>query len=223
MFSKTDRNKDFYNGFNNQFINKYEQIYSEPNIDSYKEINGQNNYFNYNYLSNKKLISLSKNKRERYSAKPEIRTEMSKYNLNFMIENKNSNRKNNNKLFENNKDNYSMNIKKILYTSTRKNNYKLINGLNNKYLKSSYTTYNYNSYNCYNNFNKGIMRKNLFDEIENNKNNNSNLNMNDIHKVKIMIHNLSDEEIKNMPISVFKEMRDLYDLIFRKFLKYSCI
>ena len=75
------------------------------------------------------MIPLSKiqiqNDRERLSAKPEIRTDASRYNLNFMMTNynKNKNRKNSAKLFynnslnkiENSKDNnYSMKINNIL-------------------------------------------------------------------------------------------------------------
>ena len=225
MFSKTDRDKFIINRFNNEYLNKYEQNYSEPNTDSYKKINGQNNHFNFNYSSSDKLLPLSihKNRKERFSAKPEIRTDVSKYNLNFMLEQKNTKRKYSSKLFENNNENCSMDIKKILYGNTRKNNCNLINNLSDKYLKPSYTAYNYNSYNCYNNFNKGITRKHLLDEIESHKSNNINLNMDDIHKLKYVIQNLSNAEINSMPISVFKEMKDLYDLIFRKFLKNNYI
>ena len=65
----------------------------------------------------------------------------------------------------------------------------------------------------YNNYNKATVRKNIFNELENNKSYNTNLNMDEINKVKYMIQHLSSEEINNMPISVFKEMKDLYDLI----------
>ena len=119
------------------------------------------------------------------------------------------------------KYNYTANIKNILYNNTRKTNFNIINGINNnKYLTSSHTTYNYNGYN---NFNKENVRKNYFSEIENDKRNSYDLNMNDIHKVKYMIQNLSSDQINNLPISVFREMKDLYDLIYRKFLKNNFI
>ena len=226
VYSRTERNKIIYNRFNNEYLDKYEINYSEPNISSYKNSKDQNKCFNFNYGSNDILIPLSKdkNKREikRFSAKPEIRSDVSRYNLNFMMEHKNTFRKNSAKLFEGKSDDYSMNIKNILYCNSRKNN-NIINGLNSKYLKSSCTTYNYNSFNCFNNFNKGNLRKNFLNVLENNKSSNSSLNMNDIQKVKYMIQNLSNDEIKNMPISVFKEMKDLYDLIFRKFIKNNYI
>lgn len=226
VYSRTERNKIIYNRFNNEYLDKYEINYSEPNISSYKNSKDQNKCFNFNYDSNDILIPLSKdkNKREikRFSAKPEIRPDVSRYNLNFMMEHKNTFRKNSAKFFEGKSDNYSMNIKNILYSNSRKNN-NIINGLNSKYLKSSCTTYNYNSFNCFNNFNKGNLRKNFLNVLENNKSSNSSLNMNDIQKVKYMIQNLSNDEIKNMPISVFKEMKDLYDLIFRKFIKNNYI
>ena len=74
-----------------------------------------------------------------------------------------------------------------------------------------------------NNFNKRNIRKNILNEFEDNKTNNINLNMDDIHKIKYMIQNLSNEEINNMPISVFKEMKELYEIIYKKFLKNNCI
>ena len=253
LFSKTDRQKEMINlnninnlnCINNDYINKYEQNYSEPNVDNYKTIRTQNNNIIlqnkfYNFSKNDLIpISNTKIERERFSAKPEIRTDVSRYNLNFMtnnnMNNKNTNRKNSAKLFNNSNiykidnNNYSMNIKNILNNNNkRKTNYNAISGLNNKYLISSHTTYNYNynSYNSfkgYNNYNKTNKRKNFLTELENNKSNNCNLNMNDIHKVKYMIQNLSTDEINNMPISVFKEMKDLYDLIYRKFLKNNLI
>ena len=226
VYSRTERNKIIYNRFNNEYLDKYEINYSEPNISSYKNSKDQNKCFNYNYDSNDILIPLSKDKNkrdiERFSAKPEIRPDVSRYNLNFMMEHKNTFRKNSAKLFEGKNDDYSMNIKNILYSNSRQNS-NIINGLNSKYLKSSCTTYNYNSFNCFNNFNKGNLRKNFLNVLENNKSSNSSLNMNDIQKVKYMIQNLSNDEIKNMPISVFKEMKDLYDLIFRKFIKNNYI
>ena len=67
------------------------------------------------------------NDRERLSAKPEIRTDASRYNLNFMMNNynKNKNRKNSAKLFynnslnriENSKENYSIKNSKIHFNA----------------------------------------------------------------------------------------------------------
>ena len=184
------------------------------------------------------MIPLSKiqiqNDRERLSAKPEIRTDASRYNLNFMMNNynKNKNRKNSAKLFynnslnkiENSKDNnYSMKINNILKSDSRKNNFNSLFDLNNKYLTSSKTIYNYNTYNAFNNFNKRNRRKNYFEEFENNKSTNYKINLDDIHKIKYTIQTLSNREINNLPISIFKEMKELYDLIYMKFLKDNCI
>ena len=224
IYPKTDRKKVLYNRFNTDFFTNYEENFSEPNIDSYKKTKTDKNYFNFNYPSkdNTLFFTRNKSKGERFNTKPEIRTDVSKYNLNFMIDNKKTKEKNIVKLFDKNNDIdiYSMNIKNILYNNKRKNNYNSINNLNNKYLKPSFTTYNYN---CISNFNNRNPSKNLFNGFEDNKNNNNNLNMDDIHKIKYMIQNLSNEEIRNMPNSVFKEMKDLYELIYKKFLKNSCI
>ena len=252
IFSKTDRKKEMFtldnlNRINNDYINKYEQNYSEPNVDNNNKITTSNNNIIlqnkfYNYSTNDLMpFSKDKKERERFSAKPEIRTDVSRYNLNFMMNinnnNKNVNGKNSDKLFsninkyknENNNNNYSMNIKNILNNNIRKTNFNSISGLNNKYLISSHTTYNYNNYNSYNrvngynNYNKGNKRKKFLIKLEINKSNNCNLNMSEIHKIKYIIQNLSTDEINNMPISVFKEMKDLYDLIYRKFLKNNLI
>jgi len=95
--------------------------------------------------------------------------------------------------------------------------------MNNKYLTFSITVYNFNSYNAYNSFNKGNKRKNYIFEFENDNSINSNINMNDIHHIKYMIQNLSSNEINNFTISVFKEIKELYDLIYMKFLKNNYI
>ena len=238
LISKTDRQKELFNCFNNECSNKQEtNINTEPNMYNYNTIKIKNNnsLFKSKYLLKSDMMPLSKiqNERERLSAKPEIRTDASRYNLNFMMNNynKNKNRKNSAKLFYNNslnriedsKENYSMKINNILKSDTRKNNFNSLFDLNNKYLTSSKTIYNYNTYNAYNNFNKRNGRKNYFDEFENNKSANYNINLDDIHRIKYKIQNLSNREINNLPISIFKEMKELYDLIYMKFLKDNCI
>ena len=240
IISKTDRQKELFNSFNNEYTNKYDGNNTEPNIYNYNSIKPKNNnsLFRNKYLLKEDMIPLSKiqiqNDRERLSAKPEIRTDASRYNLNFMMNNynKNKNRKNSAKLFynnslnkiENSKDNnYSMKINKILKSDSRKNNFNSLFDLNNKYLTSSKTIYNYNTYNAFNNFNKRNRRKNYFEEFENNKSTNYKINLDDIHKIKYTIQNLSNREINNLPISIFKEMKELYDLIYMKFLKDNCI
>ena len=240
IISKTDRQKELFNSFNNEYTNKYEANNTEPNIYNYNSIKPKNNnsLFRNKYLLKEDMIPLSKiqiqNDRERLSAKPEIRTDASRYNLNFMMTNynKNKNRKNSAKLFynnslnkiENSKDNnYSMKINNILKSDSRKNNFNSLFDLNNKYLTSSKTIYNYNTYNAFNNFNKRNRRKNYFEEFENNKSTNYKINLDDIHKIKYTIQNLSNREINNLPISIFKEMKELYDLIYMKFLKDNCI
>ena len=233
IISQTDRQKELFNNFNNEYINKYEANYTEPSVYNYNTIKSKNNNFIFHnkfYSKNYVLpLSRTQNERERLSAKPEIRTDVSRYNLNFMMNNynKSKNRKNIAKLFysnslnkiENNKENYSKNINTILKNDIRKNNFDALNGLNNKYLTSSNTIYNYNTYNAFNNFNKGNKRKNFFSEVENNNSTNCDINLNDIHRIKYMIQNLSSQQINNLPISVFKEMKELYDLIYMKFLK----
>ena len=236
---RTNRQKELFNSFNNnEYLNKYEANHTEPNAYNfnYNTLKSKNNnLFQNNFFSKNNITPLTKiqNERERLSAKPEIRTNVSRYNLNFMMNdyNKNKSRKNSAKLFynnslnkiENSKENYSMNINNILNGNTRKNNFNVLNDINNKYLTSSNTVYNFNSYNAYNSFNKGNKRKNYIFEFENNNSINSNINMNDIHRIKYMIQNLSSNEINNLPISVFKEMKELYDLIYMKFLKNNYI
>ena len=233
IISQTDRQKELFNNFNNEYINKYEANYTEPSVYNYNTIKSKNNNFIFQnkFFSKNDMLPLSRtqNDRERLSAKPEIRTDISRYNLNFMMNNynKSKNRKNFAKLFysnslnkiENNKENYSKNLNNILKNDTRKINFDALNGLNNKYLTSSNTIYNYNTYNAFNNFNKGNKRKNFFSEVENNNSTNCDINLNDIHRIKYMIQNLSIQQINNLPISVFKEMKELYDLIYMKFLK----
>ena len=237
---RTNRQKELFNSFNNnEYLNKYEAYHTEPNAYNfnYNTLKSKNNnLFQNNFFSKNNITPLTKiqNERERLSAKPEIRTNVSRYNLNFMMNdyNKNKSRKNSAKLFynnsinkiENSKENYSMNINNILNGNTRKNNFNVLNDINNKYLTSSNTVYNFNSYNAYNSFNKGNKRKNYIFECENNNNSiNSNINVNDIHRIKYMIQNLSSNEINNLPISVFKEMKELYDLIYMKFLKNNYV
>ena len=237
---RTNRQKELFNSFNNnEYLNEYEANHTEPNAYNfnYNTLKSKNNnLFQNNFFSKNNITPLTKiqNERERLSAKPEIKTNVSRYNLNFMMNdyNKNKSRKNSAKLFynnsinkiENSKENYSMNINNILNGNTRKNNFNVLNDINNKYLTSSNTVYNFNSYNAYNSFNKGNKRKNYIFECENNNNSiNSNINVNDIHRIKYMIQNLSSNEINNLPISVFKEMKELYDLIYMKFLKNNYI
>ena len=237
---RTNRQKELFNSFNNnEYLNKYEANHTEPNAYNfnYNTLKSKNNnLFQNNFFSKNNITPLTKiqNERERLSAKPEIRTNVLRYNLNFMMNdyNKNKSRKNSAKLFynnsinkiENSKENYSMNINNILNGNTRKNNFNVLNDINNKYLTSSNTVYNFNSYNAYNSFNKGNKRKNYIFEFENNNNSiNSNINVNDIHRIKYMIQNLSSNEINNLPISVFKEMKELYDLIYMKFLKNNYV
>ena len=237
---RTNRQKELFNSFNNnEYLNKYEANHTEPNAYNfnYNTLKSKNNnLFQNNFFSKNNITPLTKiqNERERLSAKPEIRTNVSRYNLNFMMNdyNKNKSRKNSAKLFynnsinkiENSKEIYSMNINNILSGNTRKNNFNVLNDINNKYLTSSNTVYNFNSYNAYNSFNKGNKRKNYIFECENNNNSiNSNINVNDIHRIKYMIQNLSSNEINNLPISVFKEMKELYDLIYMKFLKNNYV
>ena len=237
---RTNRQKELFNSFNNnEYLNKYEANHTEPNAYNfnYNTLKSKNNnLFQNNFFSKNNITPLTKiqNERERLSAKPEIRTNVSRYNLNFMMNdyNKNKSRKNSAKLFynnsinkiENSKENYSMNINNILNGNTRKNNFNVLNDINNKYLTSSNTVYNFNSYNAYNSFNKGNKRKNYIFECKNNNNSiNSNINVNDIHRIKYMIQNLSSNEINNLPISVFKEMKELYDLIYMKFLKNNYV
>ena len=237
---RTNRQKELFKSINNnEYLNKYEANHTEPNAYNfnYNTLKSKNNnLFQNNFFSKNNITPLTKiqNERERLSAKPEIRTNVSRYNLNFMMNdyNKNKSRKNSAKLFynnsinkiENSKENYSMNINNILNGNTRKNNFNVLNDISNKYLTSSNTVYNFNSYNAYNSFNKGNKRKNYIFEFENNNNSiNFNINMNDIHRIKYMIQNLSSNEINNLPISVFKEMKELYDLIYMKFLKNNYI
>jgi len=85
-------------------INKYEANHTEPNTYNYNYNtlkSKNNNLFQNKFFSKNNITPLTKiqNERERFSVKPEIRTDASRYNLNFM---------------KNSKENYSMNINNIL-------------------------------------------------------------------------------------------------------------
>ena len=103
---RTNRQKELFNTFNsNEYLNKYEANHTEPNAYNfnYNTLKSKNNnaIFQNKFFSKNNITALTKihNERERFSAKPEIRTDASRYNLNFM---------------KNSKENYSMNINNIL-------------------------------------------------------------------------------------------------------------
>ncbi len=81
-------------------LNKYEANHTEPNSYNfnYNTLKSKNNsLFQNKFFSKNNITTLTKiqNERERFNAKPEIRTDASRYNLNFMMNdyNKNKNRK----------------------------------------------------------------------------------------------------------------------------------
>ena len=229
-YPNTDRKKELFPSHSNYNLNycpitdnnfKYEPNHSEPNISN----NNINNLYKYNftYKTNRyqnKFVDFenelksNKKERQRYSAKPEIRADVSKYDLKFMNNNfTKSNTKynyNNNSINNilntnnfnkyNGKNNYTKNIRAILNTGKKSNSYYSMNGLNDKYLTNYY---------------KHNQRKKFIKNFENEKS--YNFDLNEIHKVKYMIQNLSNNDINNMPIVVFREMKDLYDLINKKF------
>lgn len=240
--SNTDRNYRFINNFNSYTTdNKYEENFSEPN-------NIIINKNNYNYLKLQTKLSdfmneinlADKNKRNLYKnrlslTKPAIKNDKSKYDLNFMknydnnkenIFNNQNNQNINYKIHHNNynlgdilNSNINENKEDLRYYSIGKNStlYNISTIKNNNFCKTNSnimkTMKNRNLSNFdFNNSNKYSL--NIYD---NNKNNNSVFN--DISKVKFYIQNLSNDDINNLPFSAYKEIKELYNLIYIKFFK----
>ena len=65
-----------------------------------------------------------------------------------------------------------------------------------------------------------IFKINILDKIGQNS---SQLNTYDKIFDELLTKLDSNREINNLPISIFKEMKELYDLIYMKFLKDNCI
>ena len=81
---RTNRQKELFNSFNNnEYLNKYEANHTEPNAYNfnYNTLKSKNNnLFQNNFFSKNNITPLTKiqNERERLSAKPEIRTNVSR-------------------------------------------------------------------------------------------------------------------------------------------------
>lgn len=226
----TDRN----NNYTNKEKNYYEENFSEPNII----INNTNhNYFQLQSklsdFMNEIKLSNKNYKNSLIKPKPSIKNDKYKYNLNFLNDTSNnkenyfSNKKSVNKYHRNNfnlkdllsekshnnndrRERFSSNNRKIisLYKNSKldfhknlgNNNNNLMMNLNNKTLSN----FNFN-YSNKNNLN-------LYD-------NNINSIYKDILQLKYNIQNLSNEDINNFPISVYKEIKELYNLLYIKFFK----
>lgn len=240
--SNTDRNYRILNFYNNNTNeNNYEENFSEPNAivdkNDYNYLKLQtklSNFMNEISLGDKNNRSLSKNKVS--LTKPAIKNDKSKYNLNFL-----SNYDNNKENLYNNQNNKNINYKIL------QNNYNLGDILNSninenkedlRYYSIGKNSTLYNVSTVKNNnlgkTNNNIMKKlknrtlsNFFDFnnsnkyslniYDNRKNNNSAFD--DINKVKFYIKNLSNDDINNLPFSVYKEIKELYDLMHIKFFK----
>ena len=72
--------------------------------------------------------------------------------------------------------------------------------MNNKTLSNfNYFNHNTNSLNSYDKINNSIYKE--------------------ISQLKYSIQNLSNEDINNLPFSVYKEIKELYNLLYIKFFK----
>ena len=230
--SNTDRNYRKMKNYNTD--NLYEQNFSEPNSI---KINKNNNYYKLKTklsdfmdeirlsdYNNKNIPKIRPN-----LIKPTIKDDISKYNLNFLTNNYNNEdnhfKKSYNKIYENNvylkdifdyNNDYNNKNEIIRYSSHRKTIplYQESIAKNNKTKKTSNLLSNIN--NNLSNFNYSS-NKNTSNNHESIKNNSFILN--DIHILKNNIQNLSNEEINNLPFSVYKEIEDLYYLIYIKFFK----
>ena len=230
--SNTDRN---YRLKNNHLDSYYEENLSEPNIinkskntNYYKLKSKLSDFMTEINLYNKKNKNISKNI---FSlTKPAIKNEKYKYNLNFINDNNKDNLMNNK---------YGNNLYKNNYNINNFLNYNLNNGeekrntVNRNYSKPLCYASNIKN-NSYFGSSSNILRNtntktlNDFDYIKNDKynfnnknyeNNNNNMIFNDIKNLKYFIRNLSNEDINNLPFSFYKEIQDLYNLMYIKFFK----
>jgi len=221
--SITDRNHRIINSYNTD--NLYKQNFSEPNTIKNKK---NKNYYKLkskltDFMNEIKLSNENKKMSKiRHSLiKPAIKEDNSKYNLNFLSNNYNNEenffKKSYNKIYKNNynlKDIFNNNItynnknEQIRYSSQSKNIplYQKSNIRNSNFEKNSIVS-NLN--------NKSLSNFNY----NTNKNSFNNMILNDIHSLKYTIQNLSNEDINNLPFSVYKEIEELYYLIYLKFFK----
>ena len=228
--SNTDRNYRFINNFNTD--NLYEENLSEPNINK-NDIN--NNYFKFqnkltDFMNEIKLPNNDKNNfKNRFSLnRPIIKIDKSKYNLDFLINNDNKDNKENYYINKKNDKINKFNLKEILNYDIYNENEKVRSSSNKKnvsfYNLSKFNINNYSTNNLMKINNKTLSKFNYYNSnlynlnsFENDKNNN--LIYNDIRNLKYSIQNLSNEDINNLPLSVYKEIKELYNLLYIKFFK----
>ena len=228
--SNTDRNHRFINNFNTD--NLYEENLSEPNIN---KNDTNNNYFKFqskltDFMNEIKLPNNNKNSfKNRFSLnKPTIKIDKSKYNLDFLINNDNKDNKENYYINKKNDKINKFNLKEILNYDTYNENEKIRSSSNKKnasfYNLSKFNINNYSTNNLMNLNNKTLSKFNHYNSniynlntFENDKNNN--LIYNDIRNLKYSIQNMSNEDINNLPLSVYKEIKELYNLLYIKFFK----
>ena len=103
----------------------------------------------------------------------------------------------------NNKENIYFSVNRKNMTIDLYNNSKFHNNFGST--NNLIPNINNNSFNSY---------KSSFGIIENKKNNF--LNYKDINRLKYNIKNLSDDEINNLPITLYNELKELYDLLYIK-------
>ena len=226
----TDRN----NNYTNKEKNYYEENFSEPNII----INNTNhNYFQLQSklsdFMNEIKLSNKNYKNSLTKPKPSIKNDKYKYNLNFLNDTSNnkenyfSNKKSVNKYHRNN-----FNLKDLLSEKSHNNNDRRerFSSNNRKIIslyKNSKLDFHKNLGNSNNNLMINLNNKTLsnFNFNYSNKNNlnlyDNNINSiyKDILQLKYNIQNLSNEDINNFPISVYKEIKELYNLLYIKFFK----
>jgi len=228
--SNTDRNYRIINSYNTD--NLYEQNFSEPNKIKNNKNNNKLKTKLSDFMNEIKLSNDKKMSNIRHSLiKPAIKEDNSKYNLNFLSNNcnneENYSKKSYNKIYQNNfnlKDIFNNNIilnnknEQIRYSSHSKNmsSYQKSSIINNNFEKNNIVS-NLNNKSSLSNFNYNYnYNKNSFNDYENK---NNYLILNDIHNLKYTLQNLSNEDINNIPFSIYKEIEELYYLINLKFFK----
>lgn len=230
--SNTDRN---YRLKNYNLDSYYEENFSEPNIinnskntNYYKLKSKLSDFMTEINLYNKKSKNISKNI---FSlTKPAIKSEKYKYNLNFINDYNKDNLMDNkygNNLYKNNNNinnflNYNLNNGEEKRNTFNRNHSKPFcyasNIKNNIYFGSSSNILRNTNTKTLNDFD--YIKKDKYNF--NNKNyeiNNNNMIFNDIKNLKYFIRNLSNEDINNLPFSFYKEIQDLYNLMYIKFFK----
>jgi hypothetical protein len=244
VFNPTDYEENFsepniYNNINNNNNNNSNAFKIQNKLSDFmNEIQlGNNNNYNYIKKNNyKKGFSLNK---------PKINNDRFKYDIDNLLysDNKDNfyNEKTNDKtdyfnikdLFKYDKINddktktrYSSNRKNSSYHNMPKFNINYNNNNNSSFSTNNLMLQNNNKKTLvkFNYYNSNINYLNTFDNNNNNNcanynnyvNNNNSL-CNEIHHINSIIRNLTTQEINNLPLSTYKEIKELYNLLYIKF------